>query len=88
VAGLAKTRLPPSVNPSDYSGRAGPAVIMLAVGAGLIGFGVGASVSPALFITGFSLRSAQIQRIFALVELLRGVTAFLAAPILRMWPPR
>jgi hypothetical protein len=39
-------------------------------------------VSPALFITGFSLRSAQIQRIFALVELLRGVTAFLAAPIL------
>ncbi len=43
---------------------------------------VGASVSPALFIAGFSLRSAQIQRVFALVELLRGVAAFLAAPIL------
>lgn len=57
----------------------GPAV---AVGAGLIGFGVGASVSPALFIAGFSLRSAQIQRVFALIELLRGVTAFLVAPIL------
>jgi hypothetical protein len=39
-------------------------------------------VSPALFVTGFSLRSAQIQRVFALVELLRGVAAFLVAPIL------
>lgn len=48
----------------------------------LIGLGVGASVSPALFLAGFSLRSAQIQRVFALIELLRGVTAFLAAPIL------
>lgn len=55
---------------------------LVAVGSALIGFGVGASVSPALFIAGFSLRSAQIQRVFALVELLRGVTAFLAAPIL------
>jgi MFS family permease len=56
--------------------------VVAAAGSGLIGLGVGASVSPALFITGFSLRSAQIQRVFALVELLRGVTAFLAAPIL------
>jgi MFS family permease len=55
---------------------------IVAAGSGLIGLGVGASVSPALFITGFSLRSAQIQRVFALVELLRGVTAFLVAPIL------
>ena len=55
---------------------------LVAVGSALIGFGVGASVSPALFIVGFSLRSAQIQRVFALVELLRGVTAFLIAPIL------
>jgi hypothetical protein len=37
---------------------------LVAVSSGLIGFGVGASVSPALFITGFSLRSAQIQRVF------------------------
>ena len=44
--------------------------------------GVGGAVSPALFISGFSLRSAQIQRVFALVELLRGVAAFLAAPLL------
>ncbi len=55
---------------------------LIAVVAALIGFGVGASVSPALFMAGFSLRSAQIQRVFALIELLRGVTAFLAAPIL------
>ncbi len=56
--------------------------VLVAASSGLIGLGVGASVSPALFITGFSLRSAQIQRVFALVELLRGVTAFLVAPIL------
>jgi hypothetical protein len=55
---------------------------LVAIGSALIGFGVGASVSPALFLAGFSLRSAQIQRVFALIELLRGVTAFLAAPIL------
>ena len=59
----------------------GPDSLVL-VGSGLAGLGVGASVSPALFITGFSLRSAQIQRVFALVELLRGVAAFLAAPLL------
>ena len=56
--------------------------VPVAVGAALIGYGVGASVSPALFIAGFSLRSAQIQRVFALIELLRGVTAFLVAPVL------
>jgi MFS family permease len=49
---------------------------------GLIGLGVGASVSPALFLAGFSLRSSQIQRVFALIELLRGVAAFVAAPVL------
>lgn len=54
----------------------------VAAAAGLVGLGVGASVSPALFIAGFSLRSAQIQRVFALIELLRGVGAFLFAPIL------
>jgi hypothetical protein len=55
---------------------------LVAVGSGFIGLGVGASVSPGLFITGFSLRSAQIQRVFAMLELLRGITAFLVAPIL------
>jgi MFS family permease len=56
--------------------------VLVAVGAGLIGLGVGASVSPALFITGFSLHSAQIQRVFAFLELVRGVAAFLVAPVL------
>lgn len=64
------------------TGLASGASTLVAVAAALIGFGVGASVSPALFLAGFSLRSAQIQRVFALIELLRGVTAFLVAPIL------
>lgn len=57
----------------------GPAV---AVGAGLLGLGVAASVSPALFMAGFSMRSRLLQRVFAMIELMRGVTAFLVAPIL------
>ncbi|MBO0728941.1 MAG: MFS transporter [Acidimicrobiaceae bacterium] len=56
--------------------------MMAAAAAVLIGLGVGASVSPSLFMAGFSLRSAQLQRVFAMLELLRGVTAFLVAPIL------
>ena len=59
----------------------GPDVLVI-VGSGLVGLGVGSSVSPALFIAGFSLASSQIQRVFALIELLRGVAAFLAAPLL------
>jgi MFS family permease len=58
------------------------ATAVLAAASALIGLGVGASVSPALFMAGLSLRSNQIQRVFALIELLRGVTAFLVAPIL------
>lgn len=65
-----------------FTGLATGGGAVVAVGSALIGLGVGASVSPALFMVGFSLRSAQIQRVFALVELLRGVTAFLVAPIL------
>jgi MFS family permease len=56
--------------------------VRTALGAGLLGLGVGAAVSPGLFIAGFSLASAQIQRVFAVIELLRGVAAFLFAPIL------
>src|SRR4029077_16681616 len=51
-------------------------------GSALIGIGVGASVTPALFLAGFSLRSASIQRVFAILELLRAVAAFMIAPIL------
>lgn len=56
--------------------------VIVAVGTGLLGLGVGAAVSPALFMAAFSLKSAELQRVFALIELLRGVTAFLVAPIL------
>lgn len=52
------------------------------VGSGLLGFGVGASVAPALFVAGFSLPSNNVARIFALIELLRAVAAFSIAPIL------
>jgi hypothetical protein len=39
--------------------------------------------TPGFFIAaGFSQRSAQIQRVIALIELLRGVAAFIAAPLL------
>lgn len=56
--------------------------VLIGLGTGLVGLGVGASVSPALFIAGFSLRNRQLQRVFAMIELLRGVTAFLVAPVL------
>jgi MFS family permease len=51
------------------------------VGSGLTGLGLGATVAPALFIAGFSLPSANLQRVFAIVELLRAVAAFMVAPI-------
>jgi MFS family permease len=55
---------------------------LTAVGSGLVGVGVGASVVPALFIAGFSLRSNNVQRVFAIIELVRAVAAFMIAPIL------
>jgi hypothetical protein len=51
------------------------------VGSGLTGIGLGATVAPALFIAGFSLPSASLQRVFAIVELMRAVAAFMIAPI-------
>ncbi|HEX4753456.1 MAG TPA: hypothetical protein VH268_11190, partial [Solirubrobacterales bacterium] len=36
----------------------------------------------ALFTTGFTLPSPELPRVFALIELLRGVAAFLAGPLL------
>jgi MFS family permease len=55
---------------------------LVLVGSGATGVGVGASVAPALFTTGFTLPSPQLPRVFALIELLRGVAAFLAGPLL------
>jgi MFS family permease len=51
------------------------------VGSGLTGLGLGATVAPALFVAGFSLPAANLQRVFAIVELLRAVAAFMVAPI-------
>jgi predicted MFS family arabinose efflux permease len=51
------------------------------VGSGLTGLGLGATVAPALFVAGFSLPAFNLQRVFAIVELLRAVAAFMVAPI-------
>jgi nucleotide-binding universal stress UspA family protein/MFS family permease len=59
-----------------------PTTTLTLVGSGLVGIGIGASVTPALFLVGFSVRSAAIQRVFAILELLRAVAAFMIAPIL------
>ena len=47
----------------------------------LTGIGLGATVAPALFAAGFALRATSLQRVFAIVELLRAVAAFMIAPI-------
>jgi nucleotide-binding universal stress UspA family protein len=59
-----------------------PGTALTLAGSALVGIGIGASVVPALFLAGYSLRSASIQRVFAILELLRAIAAFLIAPIL------
>jgi len=59
-----------------------PTSTLTVVGSGLVGIGIGASVVPALFLASYSLRSASIQRVFAILELLRAFAAFLIVPIL------
>jgi MFS family permease len=51
------------------------------VASGLLGIGLGATVAPALFTAGFSLPAPSLQRVFAIVELLRAVAAFMIAPV-------
>lgn len=58
-----------------------PTQALVLVGSGLTGIGLGAAVAPALFVAGFSLPSANLQRVFAIVELFRAVAAFMIAPI-------
>jgi len=64
------------------SGVATGSEALVAIGSGATGVGVGASVAPALFTAGFTLPSPELPRVFALIELLRGVAAFLAGPLL------
>ena len=59
-----------------------PTSFRMGLGSGLVGLGVGGSVAPALFIAGFSLRNNALQRVFAIIELLRAVAAFMIAPVL------
>jgi MFS family permease len=58
-----------------------PTQALTLVGSGLTGIGLGATVAPALFGAAFSLPAATLQRVFAIVELLRAVAAFMIAPV-------
>ncbi len=64
------------------TGTTGGNTTLIVIGTAGIGLGVGASVAPGLFVAGFTMPAQQLQRIFALVEMLRGIGAFLTAPIL------
>jgi nucleotide-binding universal stress UspA family protein len=59
-----------------------PTAGLALAGSALVGVGVGASVTPALFLIGFSVRSPSIQRVFSISEMLRAVAAFVVAPVL------
>lgn len=48
----------------------------------LLGIGAGATVSPGLWMAGFSLQSKMVGRIFALIELVRSVADFILAPVM------
>jgi hypothetical protein len=70
---------------------AGIAVALCAAAASVSALGLSTAVlgdryTPvhlgALFIAGFSLRNAALQRVFAIIELMRAVAAFMVAPIL------
>jgi hypothetical protein len=58
-----------------------PTQALTLIGSGLTGIGLGAAVAPALFVAGFSLAAASLQRVFAIVELFRAVAAFMIAPV-------
>jgi MFS family permease len=58
-----------------------PSETLTLIGSGLTGIGLGAAVAPALFVAGFSLAAASLQRVFAIVELFRAVAAFMIAPV-------
>jgi MFS family permease len=59
-----------------------PTQALTVIGSGLIGLGVGGSVAPALFMTAYSTSVENAQKVFSIVELLRGVAAFMVAPVI------
>ncbi len=77
VTGLVLTAAGGAILLTALDGAAVPVLL----GTGLVGLGIGASVAPALFSAGFSMPSSQLPKIFALIELLRGLAAFLAGPM-------
>ncbi len=58
-----------------------PSQTLTLLASAVTGLGLGATVAPALFAAGFSLRSPSLQRVFAIVELMRAMAAFMIAPI-------
>jgi MFS family permease len=58
-----------------------PSQTLTLIGSAVVGVGLGATVAPALFAAGFSLPSTNLQRVFAIVELMRAVAAFMIAPV-------
>jgi MFS family permease len=58
-----------------------PTQALTLIGSALTGIGLGATVAPALFAAGFSLPAPTLQRVFAIVELLRAAAAFMIAPV-------
>ena len=59
-----------------------PTQALTLVGSGLIGIGVGGSVAPALFMAAYATSVSNAQKVFAIVELLRGIAAFMVAPVI------
>jgi len=59
-----------------------PTQALTLLGSGLTGIGIGASVTPALFLAALSLRSRDVQRVLSVLELFRAVAAFLVTPVL------
>jgi MFS family permease len=63
-------------------GHTGTHGVVLAATA-LFGFGAGATVSPALWLAGFSVDAKLVGRVFALVELVRAEGDYIVAPVVR-----
>jgi MFS family permease len=64
------------------NGMIPPTQALTLIGSGLIGLGLGGSVAPALFMAVYSTSVANAQKVFAIVELLRGLAAFMWVPVI------
>ena len=63
------------------AGGSTPSEELVLVVALLLGFGAGATVSPGLFLVGWSLPSTELGRAFALVQLVRSTVTYAVAPV-------